>query len=286
MKTSMLIGLIFLSTTTLNAHLAMAETSVKEKQEAALQAHINSTQNFFKNLPSSQQKDLTEVMNKLQKSEKTFIELIKGEGEPVLLVNGLRHMEDPIPAEWMKPLHKLIQLKQMSYFYKWDKHKSLEENSSELKVIIVNILNNHPEKNLKIVGYSAGGVITLLTMDSLVNDPIAKRIYFHTIASPLYGYGAPAIANIASRFAGKSSIQIGMGSDKKLIHKKLNNCTHWVTTNCELDKHSCTKKGINPQLGLVNLNTAPLPCGEENIKRIQNESHASVLNAVFDEIID
>ncbi|MDD4976255.1 MAG: PE-PPE domain-containing protein [Bacteriovorax sp.] len=161
---------------------------------------------------------------------------------------------------------------------------SIENNRDQLIESIQSILDKHKDKNLTIIGYSAGGVIVILAMDQLADGPLAKRIQFNTIAAPLFGYRSPSISWLGSPFVGKTTIQLGIGNYDKLVHKQMPQCNHWVTTRCEMDQHSCENDGLSPQVGLHGLPSS-LPCGEDHIYRVDNECHASVLNYAFNKII-
>ncbi len=226
---------------------------------------------------------MDQLLVKIHTSKDSLISLVEADGDPILLVNGIGNHEFPI--EWIKPFHKLLDRKLLSYYFKWDKSLSLDTHSDELLTITRSLLEKHRGKKLTIIAYSAGGVITTLAMDQLADDPIAQQIHFHTVAAPLFGYGAPAWTKVASLFFGKSNIEIGIGNYQKLTHKNLNQCTHWVTTNCEMDKHSCDSQEINPQLGPTKNQSSELPCGPAFTKRFHDEGHSSVLNRAFSEII-
>lgn len=265
--------------------LAATNLSLKEKQQAAEKIYSDNIASFFNSLPGTEQKDISNILNTIKNSKTSLVKIIEAEGDPILFVHGLDYHAD-FPVEWIKPFSQLIQKKQLSYFFKWSKFKSIEDNSTELVSIIKSITDIHKDKNLTIVAYSAGGVVTAFAMESLADDPISKRIYFHTIASPLFGYNSHPFGFVAIPFVGKTTIQIGRGKFEKITNKHFTQCHHWVNTNCELDQHTCTYNGVNPQLGPSNQTSSPLPCGEKNISQYNNESHASVINRALSEILN
>lgn len=257
--------------------------TLKERQKAFEKIVHDDSSAFMLSLKTDQKKPIDELLTKIKKSKSSLVAIEENDGAPLLLVNGLDNVE--FPSEWIRPFHHLLDKKILSYFYKWDKWTSLEKNRDELTVTIKALLAKHPDKPLTIIGYSAGGVLTLLAMDTLYAEKLsAERIQFHTVAAPLYGYKAPPIAALGKLFVGSSTIDIGIGTDKKLTNKTFNQCAHWVTLNCEMDQHACNREGLNPQLGSIELENA-LPCGFAQTKKFDDESHASVLNRAFNEIV-
>lgn len=202
-----------------------------------------------------------------------MMRILEGHGVPLILVHGI----DPLPTqpEWIRPIAKLIELEKNVYFYKWDKFRTLNENQTLLVNAIKVILQEAPQVTL--IGYSAGGVISLFAHDELQDESVE----LHTIASPIFGYDAPSTAVFGIPFVGSTTIEIGMGAFKKLKHFQLNGCHHWVNTSCELDKHSCVnKKNFSAQSRLF-----AMPCGSENTRYFSEETHESILNKVFESIL-
>jgi hypothetical protein len=262
--------------------LLASNLNLKEKQEAFNQLSIDNAHSFLNSLDANEQKKIWELIGNINKAKDPLIQIAEGNGNPILLVDGIDPTE--FPHEWVKPFSKLLKNNNLSYFFKWSKYNSIEDNRDQLIDAIKNILEKHKDKKLTIMGYSAGGILTLLAMDKLQDSPQAKRINFNTVASPIFGYNAPAIAWLGAPFVGKTSIEIGLGAYKKLEHSQMSGCNHWVNTNCEMDKHTCENEGVNPQTGGGAI-TFQLPCGVNHIKRVENEGHASIVNHVFDELV-
>lgn len=267
----------------INQILSAADLSLKEKQKATQQLNIDNAAIFLKSLPLDQQEEMNNLLQKIKSSPTSLIEIGESDDPPILMVHGIDYNPD-LPHEFIKPFHSLLQKKHTSYFFKWSKSKSIEENSGELTSTIRAILEKHKDKDLTVVGYSAGGVLTITSMDTLAQEPIAKRIHFHTVASPIFGHRAPSWAMIFAPFAGKTSISVGQGQYDKLAHKTFNQCSHWVTTRCELDLQACENNQLNPQTGPSSAGKSILPCGEDNTRSYADEGHASVLSRVFSEI--
>lgn len=213
------------------------------------------------------------VLKQVHEAPMGMTRILEGQGIPLVLVHGI----DPSPAqpEWIKPIAKLIDLEKNVYFYKWDKFKTLKENQKLLADAIKEIQEEAPQ--LTLVGYSAGGVISIFAHDELQDD----RIELHTVASPIFGYDAPSTAVFGIPFVGSTTIEIGMGAYKKLKHTRLNSCHHWINTTCELDKHAC----VNKKLFSAQSRIFAMPCGSENTKSFAEETHESILNKVFESIL-
>lgn len=217
------------------------------------------------------------LLDKVHELPLGMTKILKGNDDPIVLVHGLEPTH--LQVEWIRPITKLIEQEKNVYFYKWDKFKTLKENQMLLVNEIKIILRNAPRMTL--VGHSVGGVIALFAHDLLQETHMASRVELHTIASPIFGYDAPALAVLGIPFVGSTTIEIGMGAFKNLKHHKMNSCTHWVNTNCEMDKHACVnKKNFTAQLKVVDM-----PCGNENIRYFSEETHNSILNKVFESII-
>ena len=200
----------------------------------------------------------------------------EGQGSPIVLVHGI----DPTPLqeEWVKPISKLIDLEKDVYFYKWDKFNNLKENQKLLVNTLKSLLEN--SEDVILIGYSAGGVISLMAQDHLEGTEFESRVQLHTVASPIFGYEAPSTAVFGIPFVGSTTIEIGMGAYKKLKNLKLNSCSHWVNTNCNLDKHACLNKNKStPQMSLFTM-----PCGSQNTRYFNEEDHGSILTKAFESI--
>ena len=266
----------------INTVLTSLEMNLEQKQKAFEEINLKNAKAYLSSLPLDKQRANDDLIKKINDSKNSLVPITDGDGDPVLLVDGI----DPskFPHEWVKPFNKLMDKKQSSYFFKWDKFNSIEKNRDQLMGAIKDVLEKHKNKKLTIIGYSAGGVLTVLAMEKLSDGPLAKRIQFNTVASPLFGYKAPGIAWLGAPFYGKTTIQIGVGNYDNLVHKQMSQCNHWVNTNCEMDKHTCERDGLNPQIGPHD-QPFSLPCGKGHINRIDNESHASIVNRAFDEIV-
>ncbi len=264
-----------------SASINTSTATLKEKQTAAAFLNSSVAKRLYHSLPEGQKEGLDGLLVKVKKSKDPLIEIVEGKGAPLLLVQGLDYNED-FPPEWIRPFHAVMLRDQPTYFFKWSKMDSIEENTKKLTSSIKTLLEKYAEENLTVVAYSAGGVIAISSLDQVSEEAIAKRIYLHTVAAPIFGYNAPKFALLGSPFAGKTAIQIGIGRFKSLHHKRFTQCSHWVTTSCELDKHACNNGPLNPQIGLKK---EDLPCGEKNTKSYSDEGHASVIYRALNDIL-
>lgn len=205
--------------------------------------------------------------------------------EVIVLIHGIeiKHIEQ----EWRAALSFIRQQNKVAYFIKWSKRVSLDEN---VKVVLSNLkeLNaRYPEAELKIFAHSSGGAVAILALDKLTEEKSNVDLKLHTMASPLFGYGAPPTGLqtfIGSQFVGKSTMEIGQGIIDRLQNKELPACFHWITTNCDLDKHACKQRsGVYPQQGRKDLNE--LPCGEENTFYFDDETHHSIILRVLRSVL-
>ena len=203
--------------------------------------------------------------------------------ELVILVHGL-YFEN-FGTEFLRPLIYLNQNKVNSYFFKWSNHKKMEDNASDFTKHILSLSQKYPEKKINIFSYCAGGIVTLFSMNQLLKTPeVYNRIQFHTVATPLHGYGAPKMAQVGIPIWGHSTITIGRGALQFLNKKTFESCQQWVNSNCELDKHACESKGVLPQMGPVHLDDKINICLNSKMIIFNNENHLSILNKVFFEI--
>lgn len=195
--------------------------------------------------------------------------LHEGNATPILLIHGIN--PDPDLPEWVKPVEKLLEQKRTIYLYRWSKHKSMKKNQNLLLQSYLDILENHQDEPLTVIGFSAGGVIALMAKHSLKNHPGDQRITLHTGASPIFGYGAPR----ALRYLGNTTLTLGVGMPEEIIQDGVNQCFHWVTTDCEKDKHACPfKEGRYSQV------SETMPCGPDSTISLPNEDHTSILQTI------
>ncbi len=219
---------------------------------------------------------LEEKIRLMETTRKTLTLVQKGEGMPLLLLNGLDD-SDHFSALWSQPLSRLIETGRPLYLFKWSTRDPLNLSRDRLITAIKSLLKD--EQTLHILGYSVGGAIALLAQEKL-SLALNSRLQLYTVASPIYGYEAPKIADLAAPFVGAARIEIGQGIRNRLTHK-YRNCIQWITTNCRLDKHACKQGKTYPEMGIEN-NQDPL-CSER--RYFDNETHVSILDRAVREIV-
>lgn len=204
--------------------------------------------------------------------------LHQGEGNPILLIHGIN--PDPDLPEWVNPLNKLLEDNRTIYFHRWSKYKSMEKNHTLLTESYLDILSENENKDLTVIGFSAGGVIALMAKHTLKNNPFDQRITLHTGASPVFGYGAPrTMSFLIAPIVGSTTITLGVGMPKKIIQEGINQCFHWVTTDCEKDKHACPfKEGRYSQI------SESMPCGTHHTISLPDADHTSILQTIVDSL--
>lgn len=204
--------------------------------------------------------------------------LHQGDSHPVLLVHGINPEAD-LP-EWVKPLDRLIESNKTVYLHRWSKYASMKTNQKQLSESFLNILNEHKDEDLTVIGFSAGGVIALMAKHTLKDNPQDSKITLHTGASPIFGYGAPkTMGYLTAPFVGNTTIALGVGMPEKIIQDGINQCFHWVTTDCKRDKHACPfKEGRYSQI------SDSMPCGAEKTISLPEANHTSILQSIVDSL--
>jgi hypothetical protein len=229
----------------------------------------------------SKVKSVKEATTLLSQSPEGLVHLFEGSEMPILFVHGI----DFDVGEWIRPLEISLKNKRNTYFYKFSKFDSLVASRDDMREAVINILEEHPQEELLIVAHSMGGIISLLTLDTFIRGQYEDRIKIHTIASPGFGFEAPPkMAYVLAPFIGLGTVQMGIGGYKKIRNDFLDQCHHWITTNCALDKHACNRRTLNPQTGSLN-GSEKLPCGIKNVTYLDDETHATVISRVVEELM-
>ncbi len=198
----------------------------------------------------------------------------------ILFVQGLDFR--PLPFEWVMAFDGIFKTRTSTYFFKWSQRRPFRENVDLLRESVLELLAKPETSELKIVAYSAGGVLAVVSVSDIAELMVLSRLSLVTVASPFYGYGMPAITVLGTPFVGGTTIQLGRGiqhlKPKIQTLAKLKYCVNWVTTNCDLDKNACLLDNkLYPQLGMADIDTV-LPCGEGNVMAADsNETHYSAL---------
>ena len=256
-------------------HLAFG---AKSKEEIDLN-HQKTAAAFYEGLSLSERQSLSELLKKIVTSESSLTRISTDETKVnnviYLYIQGLEFLEQD---QW-EPITILRQSNHISYFFHWSKNDSIQSNQDKLKKSISSLLESHPQNEIVVFGFSAGGVLALLAWDQLMfelTNNLFTRLTLRNIVAVPHGYGASRMARVASLFVGKTTILIGMGIDEKLKNKLITRCEQWITTDGDLDIHARDNKdGRSPQI----LTTAA--CGEDHLHRLPLEGHFSALSSVL-----
>jgi hypothetical protein len=252
---------------------------------------------FTRTLSDSEKQNILKEVSRInkirlnKKSTNRVIKLFKDtrantEAPLVLLVQG--YPNNPGKEKllnWYQPFHYLRSKKITTYFHSIDSNNTLSDNAFELQQSILKLKEKYPSKTIEIIGYSAGGSIALYYLDKM--RTYSTKVTLATIASPLFGYGAPNLLLWLSTNIG-FKLAVGMRFD---IADNMQSCSHYITTDCNKDIHACEDGGKSPQLGfniveknvLRNSNEKDMPCGNENSYIYEEESHVSILDKVIRE---
>jgi hypothetical protein len=212
----------------------------------------------------------------IEKSKKGVFTLEKGHSQDhVIFVQGIYDNKDA--WEWEGSLQKHSQLQNTIHYYKWSRFDSIAKNADILTKSVEKIDELYNPKSITIFAHSAGGVVALISLKELESKPVFEKVFLHTIAPPIFGYQFGKEALISSIFIGKTTARISVGA-RHLMNEKQSRCMHWVTTTCELDKHTCARSnGVSPLMGD---GVEEGPCGKENTRYIDDEDHMSVIDRV------
>ena len=241
-------------------------------------------------LPHADRAKILNAFEKIHRAKRGLVQMTPSNAElPTLLfVQGLDFR--PLPFEWVMAFDETFKTRTSTYFFKWSQRRPFRENVDSLRESILELLAKPDTSELKIVAYSAGGVLAVVSVSDIADLVLLSRISLVTVASPFYGYRMPAITVLGTPFVGGTTIQLGRGIQhlKQNIHAlaKLKYCVNWVTTNCDLDKNAClVGNKLYPQLGMANIRTV-LPCGEGNVMMANsNDTHYSALVTIVANLI-
>ncbi len=247
--------------------------AIIEKTEAQISAKdYQDALKFLGTLPKEKKNRVLQLLKAYRKSKAGFVE-IPGTGTPIILVHGMGDM-DQFPFHWAKPLTRALDTKRPVLLFRWSQFGIMRNTEKLLENKVHKLVKDG--KDVEIIGYSAGGDISLLALEGMAKSGDSAHVQLHTIASPMYGYGATLASYVASPFVGPTTIQIGRGIRADIQHHF--DCTHWINTNCDLDIHACKRTDVSqsPEFG------PDMPCGTK--KFFKDETHRSILDRATAEI--
>ena len=233
-------------------------------------------------LPHADRARILRAFEQIHRAKRGLVQMTPSNAElpTILFVQGLDFR--PLPFEWVMAFDGIFKTRTSTYFFKWSQRRPFRENVDLLRESVLELLAKPETSELKIVAYSAGGVLAVVSVSDIAELMVLSRLSLVTVASPFYGYGMPAITVLGTPFVGGTTIQLGRGiqhlKPKIQTLAKLKYCVNWVTTNCDLDKNACLLDNkLYPQLGMADIDTV-LPCGEGNVMAADsNETHYSAL---------
>jgi hypothetical protein len=245
---------------------------------------------YLDKLPPAVRASISDAFAKIHRSRTALVLMTPSNAKlaTILFVQGLDFR--PLPFEWVEAFDETFKTQASTYFFKWSRRRPFQENVGLLKESILELLAKPEISELKIVAYSAGGVLAVVSVNDIADLMLLSRLSLVTVASPFYGYGMPAITVLGTPFVGGTTIQLGRGIQHleqnfgQLAHLK--HCVNWVTTNCDQDKNACLLGNeLYPQLGMASGHTV-LPCGEGNVMTADShETHYSALVTVVANLI-
>jgi hypothetical protein len=249
--------------------------SLSEKRHRLNQFNNKASSSYFDKLPPSEQNIILKAKEKMNKDLGLQL-LFNGNNdaqEIILLVQGhpVTPREETL-GEWNRALLEIYKKNYQTYFFSINKDWKIKTNAKFLKEGLDNLLRTQPKKIIKIFGYSAGGTVSLSAKNSFFRNN--RNIELHTIAAPLFGFGAPSILRWISF---NLSIDMGLGITPKDYTTKIENCFHHITTNCELDVNACSYSDILSQI------SEDMPCGINNTLSYPSDTHQSIINKVIND---
>jgi hypothetical protein len=228
---------------------------------------------YLSSLPKEERKRIVTLLEKWQKTAPDAVN-ISGVGKPIIFVHGIEDL-DRFPFRWVQPLHEALKTGRPIKLFSWYKGPTLDTNAKNLIDEIRGLLDTQKE-DVDVIAYSAGGAIAIKAQDYLTGEGLDKRVKLNTIASPIYGYGAPLGSYLGVPVVGFTTIEIGRGTRSDIQHKL--SCTQWVTVDPALDRHArINKDGTYPQQG------PDMPCSD--VRYLTTESHLSSLPHVTKEVL-
>jgi hypothetical protein len=240
---------------------------------------------YFESLPSSEKTIISEAMELCRGGPINPQRLLLGNSEkntfkgPVfVIVPGLGYEVE----ELAQPLEQLRNSGATVYFHKWNKLRFTSELVHQLRLNLNWIAREHHHQEVIVLGYSAGGLISLLAWDQYA-EKLPPNLHLVTIASPFMGWGiAQGIASVfVAPAMGEFTADISVGVHRQFKHASFRQCEQWVTTSCELDVNACiNSSGVYPEYV-----QRGMPCGDENVKFLNHELHQDALEIVLARLI-
>lgn len=278
-------SLRFLFLACLLAHALLASAADRGKKLSAGELDAQFERNaaeYLDALPGDARRRILDAFAKIHRARRGLVHLTASNPRlpTILFVQGFDFR--PLPFEWVEAFDETFKTRASVYFFKWSRLKPFADNVDLLRESIVELVSDPDISDLKIVAYSAGGVLAVVSIGDIADPVLSQRVSLVTVAAPFYGYRMPAITVLGIPFVGGTTVQLGRGIQhlKRKVRTlaNLKACVNWVTTNCERDKNACLQgSDLYPQRGMAHDHTV-LPCGAGNVMTASSdETHYTAL---------
>ena len=234
---------------------------------------------FLTDIPVSRARWIVRTIDRLNHSPKKVAKISEPafQSTPIVVfVQGIRLGDG---YEWYRAFDFLLRHGFGSYLIKIDPRDSIIENGSQFGQAIKQIRQSVSGRKIVIFGYSAGGVVALEAWKDprLASLPEIRLV---TIASPLGGYDAPPLlSELIVPFMGRMVQELGQSQESRFGSMRMANCTHHVTTRCDLDFHACLNDS-----GLSHQQMEDMPCQETRIHP-EVDHHVVLLETLENELL-
>jgi hypothetical protein len=274
-----------------HAQIASAADRVKKLSVEQLDAQFErNAAEYLDGLPGVARTRILGAFAKIHRAPRELVQLTVSNARlpTILFVQGFDFR--PLPFEWVEAFDETFKTRASVYFFKWSRLRPFADNVDLLRQSILELVSTPEISDLKIVAYSAGGVLAVVSIGDIADPALSNRVSLVTVASPFYGYRMPAITVLGIPFVGGTTVQLGRGIQhlKRKVRTlaNLKYCVNWVTTNCELDKNACLQgNDLYPQLGVAHDHTV-LPCGAGNMMTASSdETHYTALVTIVSRIV-
>ncbi|MFH1727923.1 MAG: hypothetical protein ABIA04_05850 [Pseudomonadota bacterium] len=241
--------------------------------------------------------DTISKVSELKKLKKGLVRIneVSDNNLPVFfIIQGLDFLDG---EELLPIIEEQIKYKFGLFLFTYSAHAPTPFNTDRLAYSLKFLAMRYPKKEIILIGYSAGGVLALKAIEKLkykskkfnIHESIFDRISVNTVASPINGFEMPVLGYISAPLSGFTTCDIASGLI--VTRGNIQNCHHWVTTNCSLDIAACLWQDIYPQLpGLTKENNynsewLDMPCGNENVTYVYDRGHPELVEYAFISIL-
>ena len=196
---------------------------------------------------------------------------------PILLIAQGLYIDEGY--EWYQPFSLLYNHPREVYFHVYNNRRPLRVQKRWLRESLNQLLREYPSREIVIIGFSAGGMISLELWSEIHSNSRFQNVRLVTVAAPISGYDMPRIGRLfVAPVLGRLTSQIAFGRQSSLNGRSFERCIQYVTSSCDLDVHACSHGDVdNPQL------LRDMPCSEVVISDIDTH-HSMLTRAIRDYI--